>query len=142
MLAAYWELSSMAQLSANYTLTRATFRGGVFDGNTIPGVPRNRFGTTWRADWMEGFSTTLYLTYVGSSFLLNDQPNVLDPVESYLLLDVAATYRWRDIEAFARIDNLTGRKYVSTGTVSPSSGAIGLYPASGIAVRGGVSYRF
>jgi outer membrane cobalamin receptor len=142
MLAASWRANDILQLTGNYTYTRATFQGGSFNGKFIPGVPRNRLGLQWQADWAKGLSTTISSTYVGKSYLLNDQLNALAQLNAYWLIDVAASYKMDAVEVFARIDNATNRKYVTTGAVSPSSGAIGLYPASEIAVRGGVSYRF
>ena len=62
-------------------------------------------------------------------------------VKSYFLLDAAAAYRWQGVEVFVRLDNLTNKKYISTGVVSPA-GAFGLYPAATLSARGGVSYNF
>jgi len=142
ILAANWQAHDWAAFNANYTYTRATFRGGAFDGMSIPGVPKSRIGASWQANWSEHLDTTLFVTYVGESYLLNDQPNTLPTIASYVLLDVVANYAWRAAGLFMRVENLTNRKYVTTGAVSPSSGAIGQYPAAEIAVRGGVSYSF
>jgi len=142
ILAANWKAHDWAAFNANYTYTRATFRGGAFDGMSIPGVPKSRAGASWQANWREHLATTLFVTYVGESYLLNDQPNTLPTIASYVLVDAVANYAWRDAELFVRVENLTNRKYITTGAVSPSSGAIGQYPAAEIAVRGGVSYSF
>jgi len=141
-VAGFWHVGDFSQISANYTLVRATFKGGAFDGNRIPGVSRNRAGMNVKSDWTEDLSTTLHATYVGSSYLLNDQLNTRPQVKSYFLLDAAASYRWQGAEVFVRVDNLTNKKYITTGAVSPSSGAIGLYPAATISALAGVSYRF
>ena len=140
-LAGFWHANDLAQISANYSLVRATFNGGTFNGNRIPGVPQNRIGLNVKSDWTEGFSTTLHSTYVGSHHLINDQLNTRAQVKSYFLLDAAASYRWRAAEVFVRLDNLTNKKYISTGATSPA-GAIGLYPAASISARAGVSYSF
>ncbi|MCF7820921.1 MAG: TonB-dependent receptor [Mariprofundaceae bacterium] len=140
-LAGFWHAHDLARISANYSLVRATFSGGAFSGNRIPGVPQNRVGLNVTSDWTEGFSTTLYSTYVGSHHLINDQLNSRAQVQSYLLLDAVASYRWQGAEFFVRVDNLTNRKYISTGAASPA-GAIGLYPGASISARGGVSYSF
>jgi len=140
-IAGFWHASDLAQVSANYSWVKATFQGGSFDGNGIPGVSKNRVGIHVKSDWAEGFSTTLHGTYVGSSYLINDQLNTRQQVNSYFLLDVVASYRWQGAEVFMRVDNLTNKKYISTGAVS-SAGLIGLYPAATISVRTGVSYSF
>ncbi|MDQ6996517.1 MAG: TonB-dependent receptor [Mariprofundus sp.] len=140
-VAGFWHAHDFAQISANYTHARTTFQGGAFSGNTIPGVPQNRVGLNVKSDWTEGFSTTLHGTYVGPHYLINDQLNTRPKVKSYFLLDAAASYRWQSLEVFVRVDNLTNKKYISTGVVSPA-GTFGLYPAATISAHGGVSYSF
>lgn len=140
-VAGFWHAADFAKISANYSLVRATFQGGAFSGNRIPGVPRSRAGLSVRSEWTDGFSTTLNASYVGASHLINDQLNTRPKVGAYFLLDAAASYRWQAVEVFVRADNLTSKKYISTGAVS-TAGVIGLYPAATISVRGGASYSF
>lgn len=140
-IAGFWRAHDFAQISSNYSLLRATFQGGTFDGNRIPGIAQNRAGLNVKSDWCEGFSTTLHATYVGASYLINDQLNTRAKVKSYFLLDAAASYRWQGAEIFVRVNNLTNKKHISTGVVS-TAGLIGLYPAATISVMGGVSYNF
>ncbi|OIO71279.1 MAG: hypothetical protein AUJ58_00720 [Zetaproteobacteria bacterium CG1_02_55_237] len=141
-LSGFWHAHDLAQLSGNYTMVRATFQGGAFSGNRIPGVAQNRVGLDVKSDWTQDISTGLHATYVGSSFMINDQLNTRPRIKSYFLLDATASYRWQGAEFFVRVDNLTNKKYITTGAVSPSSGAFGLYPAATISALGGVSYRF
>ncbi|MDQ7010378.1 MAG: TonB-dependent receptor, partial [Mariprofundaceae bacterium] len=66
---------------------------------------------------------------------------------SWLVLDAVASYRWRDMEAFVRIDNLTNEKYSSYGVFSPGfppfiPASDNFYPSPEIGVRAGVSYTF
>jgi len=136
MLSGAWNAGDLLQLSGNYTYARALFRGGVFAGKTIPAVPVDRLGMGWKADWNHHFSTKLNLTYVGSSFQISDQSNTGAKLASYLLLDVVGNYHWQGIDMFARIDNLTNRKYSNYAAYNF------FYPAAGIAVHGGASYRF
>ncbi|MFQ5581026.1 MAG: TonB-dependent receptor [Mariprofundaceae bacterium] len=138
----HWRAHDRAILSANYAYTKATFHGGVFSGNEIPAVAKNRVGASWLADWGHGFSTTLNLTYVGQSFLISDQANARSQLPSYLVLDAVASYRWKDMEIFARIDNLTNKKYSSYGVFSSFSGTDNFYPSPEIGVRAGAGYRF
>lgn len=139
-LSGSWKAHEWATLSANYTYTNATFRGGVFSGSDIPAVAANRAGASWLAEWGNGFSTTLNLTYVGESFLISDQANARAKLPSYMVLDAAASYRWKDMEAFVRIDNLMNEKYSSYGVLGWAGEAF--YPSPEIGVRAGVSYTF
>jgi len=136
MVSGAWNADDLLQLTANYTYTKATFRGGAFSGKSIPAVPVDRAGMGWQADWNRSFSTNVNLSYVGSSFQISDQSNAGAKLASYALLDVVGRYHWQNIEMFARIDNLTNKKYSNYAAYDF------FYPAAGIAVRGGVSYRF
>ena len=147
VIAARWRAHDGAVLSANYTFADATFQRGVFAGKDVPAVAKNRAGASWLAEWGHGFSTTLNLTYVGESFLISDQANTRAKLPSYLVLDAVASYRWKDMEAFVRIDNLTNEKYSSYGVFSPGfppfiPASDNFYPSPEIGVRAGVSYTF
>ncbi|MFQ5344577.1 MAG: TonB-dependent receptor [Mariprofundus sp.] len=141
MVIAHWKVHDLLQLSGNYTYSKATFRGGASNGKSIPAVPRNRFGLDWKADWMQGLSSNIHLTYVGASFLISDQANVRERLPSYLTADAVINYHWQDIEMFARVDNLTGKKYSNYGVFSSFSGDA-FYPAPGVTFRAGASYSF
>jgi len=135
-----WQLTEQARLSANYTYTVARFRGGAFNGKDIPAVPKHKFGARLNADFQNGFGLMLNVGWVGSSWLISDQANVMTKLGSYLVMDAACTYRWQDVELFARVENLSNRKYSSYG-VSGFAGAV-YYPAPTLAARAGVSYSF
>ena len=138
----YWEAHEWANLSANYTYTKASFRGGSFNGRIIPAVPKSRAGANWRAQWMKAFSTTLFATFVGDSFVINDQPNAQQKLDSYLTLDAVASYQWYGLEVFARVNNLTNRKYSTAAAINTAGTRLGYYPAPEINFRGGVNYSF
>jgi len=147
MVSAYWRADDWVQLTGNYTYSRAKFHGGAFDGREIPAVPNSRLGLNWRADWTSAFNTVVRFSYVGESFLISDQANARTPLSSYIVLDAAAGYRWRDFEAFVRLDNLTSRKQSSFGVFSPgflpfTPPSDNFFPSPEIAFRAGVSYTF
>jgi len=141
ILSAHWKVHDLLQLSGNYTYSKATFRGGLSNGKSIPAVARNRVGADWKADWMKGLSSNVHMTYVGSSFLISDQANVRTRLPSYLTADAVINYHWHDIEMFARADNLTNRKYSNYGVFSTFSGDA-FYPAPTVTFRAGASYSF
>jgi outer membrane cobalamin receptor len=142
MVSGHWHANDLLNLSANYTYTRAYFRGGSFDGNSIPAVSRNRFGANWTADWLQGLSTNLHVSYVGSSILISDQANKRPRLAGYLVMDAVVNYDWQDVEMFARVDNLTSRNYSSYGVFSSFTGTDNFYPAPTATFRAGVSYKF
>ena len=142
VVSANWNAHALAKMSANYTYTKAIFMGGAFSGNAVPGISKQRVGASWQADWAEGFSTTLFATYVGKMSVINDQANAQQKLGSYLNFDAVASYRWHDIDAFVRVDNLTNQKYSTMAAVNPSGTRLGYYTAPEISFRTGVSYHF
>lgn len=141
MLSGHVDGGELLQFGGNITYANATFRGGFYDGKKIPAVAAVRAGADWQADWSSNFNSLLKLTWVGKSYLISDQANVRPKLPAYLLLDVAMSYRLGDAELYARVDNLTNEKYSSYGVYSAFSGD-NFYPAAGIGVRAGASYRF
>jgi len=142
MVSGHWRAHDFLQLGANYTYARALFRGGTFDSKAIPAVPRNRFGANWTADWLEGLSTNLHMTYVGGSILISDQANKRSHLPGYFIMDAAVNYHWQDVEMFARVENLGSRNYSSYGVFSPFSGTDNFFPAPTATFRAGASYHF
>jgi len=141
VLGGHWRAHDLLQLSANYTYSKASFRGGISSGKSIPAVARNRFGANWQADWLQGLSSSLQLTYVGSSFLISGQANASPRLPAYLTVNAVINYHWQDIDMFARVDNLTGKKYSNYGVFSAFSGD-SFYPAPTASFRAGASYSF
>jgi iron complex outermembrane recepter protein len=136
-----WKAEAWAQLRANYTYTKASFRGGSYDGKTIPAVPAQRFGVALDSDWGHGFGSTVDMYYVGTSYLISDQANTSPRLSAYLVADLVARYRWRNVDTFLRIDNIGNRKYNRYGVHSAFSGDT-YYPSPELSVMGGASYHF
>jgi len=141
MAQAGWKADERAQLRANYTYARATFRGGAFDGKLIPAVPGHRFGMGIDSEWGGGFGTTLDVSYVGTSFLISDQANASPKLPAYVVANVIGRYRWQDMDTFLRIDNIANRKYSRYGVHSAFSGDK-YYPSPELSVMAGISYRY
>jgi len=142
IVSGHWRVHDLLQLGANYTYTRATFRGGAFDGKGIPAVPRNRFGADWGADWLQGLSTNLHMTYVGGSILISDQANTRAHLPGYFVMDAVVNYHWQGVEMFARVDNLGSRNYSNYGVFSSFSGTDNFFPEPTATFRAGASYKF
>ncbi|MDQ6958919.1 MAG: TonB-dependent receptor plug domain-containing protein [Mariprofundaceae bacterium] len=142
MVSGHWRAHDLLQLGANYTYTRTLFRGGVFDGKAIPAVPRNRFGADWGADWLQGLSTNLHMTYVGRSILISDQANTRTQLPGYFVMDAVVNYHCQGMEMFARVDNLGSRNYSNYGVFSSFSGTDNFFPAPTATFRAGASYKF
>ena len=131
-----WDFRDWAKLGANYSQTKATFRGGGYSGNSVPAVAENSFGASWRAEWIEGLNTQLNVAYVGSSFFISDQANANAKLSAYTVWDVVVNYHMQAWDLFARVDNLTNEKYATYAAYTS------VYPAAAMQIHAGASYSF
>ena len=125
------DVALAAHLSARlaYSLIRVRFTGGPYNGNTLPGVPRQQLyaGLSWRPPLqsaaLQGFYTTLSALVRSQVFV--DARNS-DAAQGYGVLDWAAGVRqrhgaWR-LSEFVRVDNLLDRNYVAAVVIADSNG--------------------
>jgi iron complex outermembrane recepter protein len=130
----------------NYTVTKATFdtdvllfSGQVKRGDEIPLIPRHRAGAGVHVRPVERLTLSLFGSYVGSQFLLNDEPNNAKKVADYFVLNHRIAYERGHWLAHMTIGNLTNRKYSTSGVLSTEPFFV---PAPGINVYGGLTFRY
>jgi iron complex outermembrane receptor protein len=131
----------------NYTLTKATFdtdvllfSGQVKEGDELPLVPRHRVGVGITVEPIEQLKLSLFGTYVGSQFLINDEPNRAKKLHDHFVLNHRISYEWRHWLAHVTIANLTDRDYSTSGVISATGPFF--VPAPGINVFAGISFRY
>lgn len=130
----------------NYTATKSTFdtdvllfSGQVKKGDELPLVPRNRVAMGVNVHPIDKLTLSLAGTYVGSQFLLNDEPNQGKKLAQYFVLNQRLAYEWTNWQVYLTINNLTNRKYSTFGVVSREPFFV---PAPGTNVFGGVTFRY
>jgi outer membrane receptor protein involved in Fe transport len=135
----------------NYTATKATFEtdvllfsGQVRKGDDLPLVPRHRMGLGLTIFPVDGLTLSLFGTYVGSQFLLNDEPNRFKKLDDYFVLNSKVSYNWRQWTGFVTINNMTNNKYNTFGVVATYEGVVTPFfiPAPTTTVFAGLSFRF
>jgi iron complex outermembrane recepter protein len=125
------ELLEILTLYGNYTYEKAVFEGAPFDGNDIPAVPRNKLNLGLRIhDVAPGLALTFQYNYVGSSYLISDQANQFDKLESYYTIDARISYSVKQINAFVGVNNLTDREYSEYGVLGGFVPSPFFYPAA------------
>jgi iron complex outermembrane receptor protein len=132
----------------NYSYIQATFEsdallssGPVQAGDTIPLVPRNRFGWGVNVYPMEGLSVSLTGLYVSSQFLSGDGANQSQPLPAYYVMNGEVRYRWGPLTLFLQGKNITNSEYETWGVLA-FGGARFLMPAPGINVLAGAILEF
>lgn len=139
----------------NYTVTKATFEtdvllfsGQVRKGDELPLVPRHRLGFGINMRPIDGLTVSLAGTYVGSQFLLNDEPNQFPKLDDYFVLNSRIAYTWRKwggtMTSFITINNMTNAEYETFGIVGSSFGVPAEFfaPAPTTTVFAGVQFQF
>jgi outer membrane receptor protein involved in Fe transport len=140
----------------NYTLTKATFESDFFIpginfldpprpvkiGDELPLVPRHRVGVGVNIQPLDGLIVSLFGNYVGGQFQLRDEPNQAKQLADYFVLNSRIAYRWREWTAHLTLNNLTDRKYSTSGILvgAPFNESFRV-PAPGFNVFAGLSYR-
>jgi len=152
----------------NYTFTEATFRsdltlnpyfvGGnpfiehVQKGDSIPMVPKHRLSVTGNNQPTPGWTVSLMGLYVGTQFNLNDEENAQPRLPGYFVLNSRLAYErpvpGGRLSGFLMVNNMLDQRYSTQGIIVPNTRTGGglperfIVPAPGIAIYGGLSYRF
>lgn len=128
---------------ANYTYEKATFGKEPYNGNDIPAVPKNRgnFGFNIH-DFIPGLTLTAQYNYVGSSYAISDQANQHEKLDSYCTIDSRISYKWKNMETFFGVNNITNEDYSQYGVIGGFPSGLYLYPAPERNWLAGISFRF
>jgi outer membrane receptor protein involved in Fe transport len=128
-------------------LTKATFdtdvllsSGQVKKRDELPLVPRHRVGAGINVRPIDKLTLSLFGTYVGSQFIVSDEPNRAKKLDDYFVLNHRIAYEWQHWLAHVTINNLTNRKYSTSGVLTGTGPFF--VPAPGINVFAGISFRY
>jgi len=145
---------------ANYTFTEAqsltTFKLSatrVIDpGDSFTLVPKHRLSITGNFHPQPEWTLSLIGLYVSTQFHVNDEENVQPRLPGYFVLNGRVSYErpvpGGRLTGFVMVNNLLDQKYSAAGFIATNNltggGAVERFvvPAPGIAVYGGLSYRF
>jgi len=158
-------------VTVNYTYTQATIESDltlnpfffgpfgatpyveqVQKGSSFPLVPKHRLGVTGNYHPIEGLTISLMGLYVSSQFMVNDEQNIQPRLPGYFVLNSRVAYErpvpGGRLGAFLMLNNMLDQRYSTQGIIAANNLTGGgdverfVVPAPGIAVYGGLSYRF
>ncbi|MDW7648528.1 MAG: TonB-dependent receptor [Nitrospiraceae bacterium] len=162
---------SLADVTVNYTYTQATiesnigiapfwhgqngntaYREAIKAGSTFAQVPKHRLGVTGNYHPGEGWTLSMQGLYVSTQFHMNDDANVQARIPGYFVTNVRLAYErpvpGGHLSGFLSLNNLLNHQYSTSGIIAANNvtggGAVERFvvPAPGLAVFGGLSYRF
>jgi iron complex outermembrane recepter protein len=136
----------LLDLFLNYTVTHATFEtdvllasGQVRKGDELPQVPRHRVAMGVNTYPLKGATFSLFGNYVGEQFMVRDEPNQAKKLADFFVLNSRIAYQWRQWTSYVNFNNLTNRKYSTSGILVTEPFRV---PAPGFNVFAGLSFRY
>ena len=152
----------------NYTFTEATFQTDiklnpffvgftpfiedVRKGDSLPLVPKHRLSVTGNFHPTEEVTVSLLGLYVSTQFFQNDSQNIQPRLPGYFMLNARVAYErpvpGGRVTGFLMVSNLLDQQFFTSGIIASNvltgGGAAERFvvPAPGIAIYGGLSYRF
>ncbi len=132
-------LTKALKWDVTYTYLRAVFDKGMFDGNAVPLVPRNKVSSKL-AYFYKDFIFTLTGLYVGDRYASGDVENSFQKIPGTVTFDFNVDYRYKRLAVFLTAKNLAGRQYYDFAVVS--GGALWVYPSPERQFFLGVKYAF
>ena len=123
-------------ISQAYTYLNAKIKDGVYEGKTIPWVPKNKYSI--RTDYkINDISIGAEYLYIGSLYSVSDWNNNLGKVEDYSLVNLSSSYNYKNINIYGGINNLFNKEYNEYVTYGTK-----YYPAEERNYFVGVLYEF
>lgn len=131
-------------LFGNFTYEEATFEKAPYKGNEIPAVPGYKGNLGFRVDdvGVTGLVLSAAYNYVGSSYVISDQANQFDKLDSYYTIDAKLAYKYKILKAFIGVNNLTDRKYTEYGVMDTFLTKRNFYPAPERNFFAGIQFDF
>ena len=131
-------------LFGNFTYEEANFEKTPYKGNEIPAVPGYKGHLGFQVDdfTIPGLIFSAGYNYVGSSYVISDQANNFDKLDSYYTIDAKLAYKYKMLKAFIGINNLTDQKYSEYGVMNLALTKRNFYPAPERNFFAGIQFDF
>ena len=141
-LEADWRIVSSLLARVSYTYADSSFRDGIYNGNQVPLVPKNK--ATLRLSWDGGKvgQYTAIANYVGQRYYSGDYANALDKLPSCTTVDLMAGWNFKPFSVSARLLNAFDKRYSPYAGYSTFQSDYYYYPADGRTFLMTASYNF
>ncbi len=133
----------------NYSYTKSTFEtdvllfsGQVRKGDQFPLVPNHRVGVGVNLYPMNSLTVSLFGNYVGTQYLLNDEPNQFKKLDDYFVLNGKVSYSWKQFTAYITANNITNQKFSTFGIIGGFPAQPFLVPFPTTTVFAGLTFRY
>ena len=146
-LAFGWERDAVAGFRIAWSGVNAIKAEGKYDGNWVPGVPRQQLNAEGRVWIWDEFSVSCGYRLLGVRYAISDTPNANGRLPTESIFRVGCRYcptwwRLRGLTVGFVCDNLFDRNYCDYAVASVTSGENAYYPAAGRSITFTVRYEF
>ncbi len=107
--------------SGNNPAANANGTINVNPGNRLPGIPahQGKIGATYHVD--DRWTIAAVAIAQSSQYLFGDQANLTAPLPGFVTLNLSTAYQLTpNVQLFASAENVTGARYYTFGTFSPT----------------------
>jgi len=126
----------------NLTLQEAKFKGGTNSGNDIPAVPKQMINTGCNIKLLDDLNLYIVGKYIGNRYLISDQKNQVDKLESYFTLDSKLSYSKGPWQLFLGVNNIFDKEYCEYAVTNSAGTAKNFYPSPERNFYAGVNFEF
>jgi len=124
------QLTNDILLGISYAYTQAEFRGGSYNGNTLPIVPTTTANITTLWNITPDFSFNTNISYVSERYFDNDQSNTFAKMPSYTVVDMKLSNNYDGWTFSGNVYNVFDKEYFDYGVRSTSTaGKYNAYPS-------------
>ena len=142
-----WERDKLAGFRFGWSGVNAVKAEGDYEGNWVPGVPRQQLNLEGRVWLWNDFSVLGGYRMIGSRYAISDTPNANGRLPVASVFRAGFRYEptfWRleGLSISLMIDNLFDQRYCDYAVASVTSGENAWYPAAGRSFMLTVRYEF
>lgn len=146
-LAVGWERDKVAALRLLWSGVIATKAQGKYDGNWVPGVPRQQLNLEGRIWLWDEFSIVGSYRLIGARYAISDTPNANGRIGTISVFRIGCQYRpqWSWLNGWMlgfTCDNLFDKNYCDYAVGSVEKKVNSYYPAAGRSFMFTVRYEF
>ncbi len=141
-LEADWRIVPSLLARVSYTYAASTFRDGIYDGNQVPLVPKNKAALrlSWDGDSFGQY--TAIANYIGQRYYSGDYANALNMLPGYTTVNLMAAWNFKPWSISARMLNVFDKIYSPYAGYSTFQSDYYYYPADGRTFLMTASYSF
>lgn len=130
------------ELIMNYKYQNARFDKGLNDGNYIPMVAMHEAFQSVLAGFFQYYQVSLTNRFVGARFAINDVQNSMSMTKPYDVVDAKLTYKKKNYEIYAAVNNVFDEEYFSYVAKSAFSSDMSFFPSPQRNYTLGVDIKF